>query len=172
MKNPKSKASYVFDAISPDGSLETPLRFLDASHDIVSAALLPFLFARIKKKRKFKYAAGITAYNSASSGFIQPRRTLDTYGHVTWKSFCRSEELKPHPYEDIPGGLGGVLTGLQMLRDGKATAVKYVYRIEGTKNTKSRISSTSSVRTHPGPSSHPYRTSSIRRNFKPLTMLC
>lgn len=38
--------------------------------------------------------------------------------------------LKGHPYELIPVGLNGVLTGLNKLKDGKASAVKYIYRIE------------------------------------------
>ena len=38
-----------------------------------------------------------------------------------------------HPYEVVEGGLGGVQKGLQNLMDGKASAVKYVYRIEDTK---------------------------------------
>jgi NADPH:quinone reductase len=37
-----------------------------------------------------------------------------------------------HPYEVIPGGLRGVEEGLTKLRDGKASAVKYVFRIAET----------------------------------------
>ncbi|KAJ9658491.1 hypothetical protein H2198_003643 [Neophaeococcomyces mojaviensis] len=37
-----------------------------------------------------------------------------------------------HPYEVIPGGLQGVQQGLDNLRDGKNSALKYVYRIEET----------------------------------------
>lgn len=40
--------------------------------------------------------------------------------------------MKGHPYEVVPGGLKGVLLGLQNLRDGKASGVKYVYKIEET----------------------------------------
>jgi hypothetical protein len=38
-----------------------------------------------------------------------------------------------HPYEVVSAGLNGVQTGLQKLMDGKASAVKYVYRIAETK---------------------------------------
>lgn len=37
-----------------------------------------------------------------------------------------------HPYEVVPGGLGGVETGLRNLMEGKASALKYVYRVEET----------------------------------------
>ncbi len=40
--------------------------------------------------------------------------------------------FKGHPYEVVPGGLGGVQGALQNLKDGKASAVKYVFRIEDT----------------------------------------
>ncbi|EOA86680.1 uncharacterized protein SETTUDRAFT_19195 [Exserohilum turcica Et28A] len=35
----------------------------------------------------------------------------------------------PHPHEVVPGGLEGVETGLKRLREGKASGVKYVFRI-------------------------------------------
>lgn len=40
--------------------------------------------------------------------------------------------LKGHPYKVVQGGLGGVQQALQDLKDGKASAVKYVFRIEDT----------------------------------------
>ncbi|KAJ7824801.1 alcohol dehydrogenase-like protein [Mycena olivaceomarginata] len=41
-------------------------------------------------------------------------------------------EFKPHPHEVMPGGLAGVSEVLTRLRDGKASAVKYVFRIGDT----------------------------------------
>ncbi|CAK7202874.1 hypothetical protein SEUCBS139899_005601 [Sporothrix eucalyptigena] len=40
--------------------------------------------------------------------------------------------FKGHPYEVVPGGLGGVQTGLANLRAGKAHGIKYVFRIAET----------------------------------------
>lgn len=37
-----------------------------------------------------------------------------------------------HPYEVVAGGLGGVQTALENLKEGKASAVKYVFRIGET----------------------------------------
>lgn len=40
--------------------------------------------------------------------------------------------FKGHPHEVVPGGLAGIQTGLTNLKEGKASAVKYVFRISET----------------------------------------
>lgn len=42
--------------------------------------------------------------------------------------------FRGHPYEVIPGGLGGVEEGLRRLKAGEASAKKFVYRIAETKS--------------------------------------
>lgn len=57
-------------------------------------------------------------------------------GFVYFRLFARGLKegwFTGHPYEVIPGGLGGVATGLKNLQAGKASAVKYIYKIEDTK---------------------------------------
>ena len=148
------KVPYVFDAISEGGSLETTRRFLDPNGGTVSTVLPPRLFA--KDGENFKYPPGVHAVNSAVPRVFW---TQQDFGFVFSRYLGRLLEdgrLKAHPYEVVSGGLNGVLTGLQHLRDGKASAVKYVYRIEETADT------TSSSREYPVPlescqSSHPLR---------------
>ena len=126
-----NKLHYVFDAISEDGSLEATLRLIDPNTGTVSTVLPPNLFA--KDKKNFKYPPGVKAINSVLP-FIQS--THKDFGYLWSRYLGRLLEdgrLKAHPYEVIPGGLNGVLTGLKNLRDGKASGVKYVYRIEDTK---------------------------------------
>lgn len=41
-------------------------------------------------------------------------------------------KFEGHPLEVIPGGLGGVQTGLRRLKNGEARGVKFVYRIDDT----------------------------------------
>lgn len=41
--------------------------------------------------------------------------------------------FKPQPQEVVPGGLGGIQTGLDNLKAGKANGIKYVFRIGDTK---------------------------------------
>jgi NADPH2:quinone reductase len=45
--------------------------------------------------------------------------------------FCVADSLvSKHPYEVVPGGLGGVQQALTNLKGGKASAVKYESRVE------------------------------------------
>ena len=40
--------------------------------------------------------------------------------------------LQPRPYEIVPGGLDGVEQALAKLKAGKASALKYIFRISDT----------------------------------------
>jgi len=44
--------------------------------------------------------------------------------------------FKGHPYEVVPGGLGGVEGALKNLKEGRASAVKYVFRIGETEGVR------------------------------------
>lgn len=62
-------------------------------------------------------------------------KEVKDFGHVYFRYFARGLQegwFKAHRTEVVPGGLGGVETGLKNLRDGKASAVKYVFRIAET----------------------------------------
>jgi NADPH:quinone reductase len=125
-----NKVPNVFDAVSENGSLEATLRFIDPNCGVVSTVLPTRLFA--KDKENFKYPSGVRAINSVVP-FVHS--THKDFGYI-WSRYLGQllgdGRLKAHPYEVIPGGLNGVLTGLQKLRDGKASGVKYVYRVEET----------------------------------------
>lgn len=57
------------------------------------------------------------------------------FGYVYYRYFARGLQegwFKPQRLEVVPGGLGGLQTGLQRLKEGKASGVKYVYRIGET----------------------------------------
>lgn len=127
-----TKIPNVFDAISENGSLEATLRLIDPNGGTVSTMLPPKLFAR--DKENYKYPPGVKAFNSAVP---QVQSTHKDFGYV-WSRYLgrllKDGRLKAHPYEVVPDGLNGVLTGLKNLKDGKASAVKYVYRIEDTKD--------------------------------------
>lgn len=144
-----SKAPCVFDAISENGSLEATLRFVDPNGGTISTVLPPKLFA--KDKGSFEYPAGVTAINSAVPLLHATRKD---FGYVWSRYLSRLLEdgrLKAHPYEVIPGGLNGVLTGLQKLKDGKASALKYVFRVEETGDVKLGLTGPTSTRPQPHP---------------------
>ncbi|KAK4034868.1 alcohol dehydrogenase [Parachaetomium inaequale] len=57
------------------------------------------------------------------------------FGYVYYRYFARGLQegwLKPQRAEVVPGGLGGVQTALKNLMDGKASGVKYIFRIGET----------------------------------------
>ncbi|KAI0405810.1 GroES-like protein [Xylaria palmicola] len=57
------------------------------------------------------------------------------FGHVYFRYVARGLQegwFRPQPQEVVPGGLAGVQQALEKLRDGKANAVKYVFRIADT----------------------------------------
>ena len=57
------------------------------------------------------------------------------FGAVMFQLFGRGLKegwFKPRPHEVVPGGLGGVEQALANLKAGKASAIKYVFRIADT----------------------------------------
>lgn len=57
------------------------------------------------------------------------------FGYVYLRYVIRAVEegwLKPQPQEEVPGGLEGVQTALRNLKEGKASAIKYVFKIADT----------------------------------------
>ncbi|KAH6847499.1 alcohol dehydrogenase-like protein [Chaetomium sp. MPI-CAGE-AT-0009] len=57
------------------------------------------------------------------------------FGYVYYRYIAKGLQegwFKPQRVEVVPGGLGGVQTGLQRLKEGKASGVKYVFRIGET----------------------------------------
>jgi NADPH2:quinone reductase len=151
-----NKVSNVFDAISESGSLETTLSFLDLNGGKVSTVLPSALFAR--EGENFKYPPSVKAYNSAC---IWVHLTHKDFGYIWSRYLGRLLEdgrLKGHPYEVIPGGLNGVLTGLQKLKNGEASGVKYVYRIEETDDTPGvKVESAEAYGARPGESKSRFR---------------
>jgi NADPH:quinone reductase-like Zn-dependent oxidoreductase len=57
------------------------------------------------------------------------------FTHVLFRYMSRmllKGTLEGHPYEVIPGGLNGVASGLQRLKNGEARGKKFIYRIGDT----------------------------------------
>lgn len=124
------KAPYVLDAISENGTIETTLRFIDLNGGTVSTLLPTTTFA--KDKEKFRYPAGMKGINTADPLVFTVRRDFGYLWSRYMTRLVQDGRLTGHPYQVVPGGLKGVLTGLQNLKSGKASAIKYVYRIEET----------------------------------------
>lgn len=57
------------------------------------------------------------------------------FGFVMSRYISRGLEegwFKAQPQEVVPGGLGGVEQGLRNLKEGKASAVKYIFKVDET----------------------------------------
>jgi NADPH2:quinone reductase len=122
------KLHYSFDGISENGSHENIAAVLDQSGSYVTHVLPPENFA----PKGFKYPEGIEN-NLTMVGSVHAADK--DFGYVWSQYFTRLLEdgrLKAHPYEERDGGLGGVGQALKDLKDGKASAVKYVFEVAKT----------------------------------------
>ncbi|CAI7606329.1 uncharacterized protein N7487_002918 [Penicillium crustosum] len=66
---------------------------------------------------------------------VSPDSTNFEFGIKWWElaqKLLEERRIHPHPYQVKPGGLAGVLAGLQLLREGKVRASKLVYRVDET----------------------------------------
>jgi NADPH:quinone reductase len=118
---------YAYDAVSEKGSYQNIAQVLDPDHGRITLVLPGKEYPEIPKGIK----QNITTVGSVHA-FPDDLRDL---GYAWFRLFglgLREGWFSGHPYEVVPGGLGGVGTGLQNLRDGKASAVKYVYRVAET----------------------------------------
>ena len=135
------KVQYAFDAVSEKGSSRNICKVLDPSSGAITVVLhyedIPEGFAKshtivgsVFKETVFEDTDGNSWEKKTGS------RTGDQeFGFVFYRFMARGLQegwFKSHPYEVVPGGLGGVEQGLKDLKEGKASAVKYVFRIAET----------------------------------------
>lgn len=122
-----SGVSYAFDAVSEKGSYQNIYKVLDPYSKI--ALVLP---SNVEVPETFTQSAIMVADVHGVLG-IKPGGK--EFGYVFSKYFGCVLQLGTftgHPYQVVPGGLGGVETALKDLKAGKASAVKYVFRIADT----------------------------------------
>lgn len=116
------KLMYAFDAISEQGSSPNICKVLSSGGKITN--VLPF---------EGTVPEGVEqSWTNVGSVHVD---ALD-FGFVWFRMFGRGLQegwFKAHPQEVVPGGLGGIQQALRNLKEGKASAVKYVYRIADTK---------------------------------------
>ena len=117
------KMSYAFDAVSDHNSYVNIGKVLEKGGKIT--LVLPG-----------KEYEGVPDYIEKTVTTVGTVHTANTDFGEAWfrlmSKGLREGWFKTHPYEVIPGGLNGVEIGLKNLKEGKASAVKYVYRIADT----------------------------------------
>ncbi|KIX02697.1 uncharacterized protein Z518_08639 [Rhinocladiella mackenziei CBS 650.93] len=120
------KLMYAFDAVSEKGSYQNILKVLDPHGHI--SLILPG-----KKYQGIPETVHQTITTVGSVHGVPD--DLTDLGYAWFRLFSlglKEGWFSGHPHEVVPGGLNGVQTGLENLKDGKASAVKYVYRIDDT----------------------------------------
>jgi NADPH:quinone reductase len=125
---------YAYDAVSEHGSYQNVCKVLDPHGHIT--LVLPG-----KKYAEIPDSVNQTLTTVGSVHGVPD--DLSDLGFAWFRLFSLGLQegwFSGHPYEVVPGGLGGVQTGLENLQHGRASAVKYVYRIAETEGLeKSKI---------------------------------
>ncbi|KAF1955108.1 GroES-like protein [Byssothecium circinans] len=121
------KLEYVVDAVSDNNSWVNAVQVLDPKGAIT--LVLP--------GKEYPGIPG-TVTQSVTSVDCVFKADKD-FAFVYFRFLARGLDqgwFKGHPFEVVPGGLNGVETGLRNLYEGKASAVKYVFRIAETEGVK------------------------------------
>ncbi|KAE9966278.1 hypothetical protein EG327_000166 [Venturia inaequalis] len=117
---------YAFDAVSDHGSYQTLSSLLDLQQGKITLVLpgkeYPEIPASILK-------------TITSVGSVHKDDADKDFAYVFFRYFSRGLAegwFKGQPTVTVPGGLGGIQKALTDLKEGRASAVKYVFRIEET----------------------------------------
>ncbi|KAF2186758.1 GroES-like protein [Zopfia rhizophila CBS 207.26] len=115
------KLNYAFDATSEKGSYTNIAKALDLHGKLT--LVLPGK----------EYVPETVEQSMTNVGDAHGK--VKDFAYVYFRYFARGLDegfFKPHPAEVVPGGLTGIEKGLTSLKEGKASAVKYVFRIGET----------------------------------------
>ncbi len=119
---------YAFDAVAEKGSPENLGRALTAQEGDGDA----------KPKATFVLHGGkpVGEHVEQTTTYVgNVHRDIQDFGYVYFRYFTKGLKegwFKGQRVEVVPGGLAGVQTALENLKTGKASAVKYVFRVEET----------------------------------------
>lgn len=118
------KLEYAFDAVSEMGSYQTICDVLGHQTGKITLIIPAQSYSDIPE----------TIQKSVTT-VASVHEDLKDFGYVFTRYFSKGLEkgwFKAQPQEIVPGGLEGVEKGLVNLKNGTASAVKYVYRIADT----------------------------------------
>ena len=117
------KLLHAFDAVSEKGSYQNIAKVLDPQATITF--VLP--------GREYEGFPETVSKTTTTVGDVHG--PLKDFGFVYFRYIAKGLEegwFKAQPQEVMKGGLEGVQQGLTNLKDGKASAVKYIFKIEDT----------------------------------------
>ena len=138
-RNRLDKFEHAFDAVSEKGSHHNVARVM-APHGRITTVLPLSDKTGIPETIQFPETYVGAVHQPVAPDSEQAKAGIRTgtqeFGYVFFRFFAvglLKGYFHGHPYEVIPGGLYGVQDGLANLRAGKASGVKYVFRIGDTK---------------------------------------
>ncbi|EMC98990.1 hypothetical protein BAUCODRAFT_386992 [Baudoinia panamericana UAMH 10762] len=124
------KLEYAYDAVSEKGSVQNLGRVLDAQSGTVTCVLPP-----PGGDWSAKWPGVPESIGQTSTNVGDVHKSVKDLGYVYSRYFTRGLEegwFKAQPQEVVPGGLNGIQSALERLKDGTASAVKYVFKISET----------------------------------------
>ena len=139
VKSAGGQVEYAFDAVSDHGSYENICKVLDHKSGKITLVLPGKDYKEIPETVEKSTTTVGAAQIGTDSDPWQKKTGMQTgneeFAMAFFRYFARGLQkgfFKGHPYEVVPGGLAGIQGGLQNLKDGKASAVKYVFRLADT----------------------------------------
>jgi NADPH:quinone reductase-like Zn-dependent oxidoreductase len=120
------KLEYAFDAVSEKGSYQNIGKVLDPSSGRITFVL---------PNKKYELPEGIEKTITRVGDVHGNPDDLKEFGFVYFRYISKGLAegwFKAQPQEVVPGGLEGVESGLRNLKEGKASAVKYIFKIADT----------------------------------------
>lgn len=120
------KLQYAFDAVSDHGSFINLSKVLNQDGGNLTLVLPGRDFSAVPKGIK---------QSTARVGQAHSTEHVQNFAFAWFRLFSRGLKegwFSGHPYEVIPGGLGGVDLAMKNLAENKASAVKYVFRVGET----------------------------------------
>lgn len=139
VRNSGGKVEYAFDAVSEHGSYENICKVLDQKTGKITLVLPGREYKGIPETVEQSLTHVGAAQIGTDSDPWQKKTGMQTgneeFALAFFRYFARGLQkgfFKGHPYEVVPGGLAGIQEALKKLKDGKASAVKYVFRLEDT----------------------------------------
>ncbi|KAL5361696.1 chaperonin 10-like protein [Aspergillus floccosus] len=128
----QTELKLAYDAVSEKGSYANLSRVMAPGGKI--ALILP--------GKKYPETPETLEKKVLSVGEVHGAPQDQDFGYVFFRLIAkglRDGWFKPHPHVVVPGGLGGLQRTLTDLKEGKASAVKYVVRIAETEGVLAKI---------------------------------
>ena len=139
VQNAGGKVEYAFDCISEHGSYMNICEVLDHKTGKIALILPGSEYKEIPATIEQHITTVASAQIGTDGDPWQKKTGMQTgneeFAMAFFRYFGRGLQrgfFKGHPFEVVPGGLGGIQGALQNLKDGKASAVKYVFRLDET----------------------------------------